>query len=142
MNSHLHRNGKNYNFSSLQERCPPGTQLDTVVKMGRGKVRLTGSAGMRSGTDQPKNRCMLNQILAEWVEKWIWDHLELIEGYELAWLADTFRNGTALFICDGSYQQYLCSELGDAEWTIECTATGIRVRGVLQSITKDANAYK
>ena len=67
---------------------------------------------------------MLNQILEEWGEQLIWDHLELIEGYDLPWLADTFRNGTALFICDGLHQQDLCSELVDAEWIIECTATG------------------
>ena len=57
---------------------------------------------MRSGTDRPTNRCIIKQILEEWGEKWIWDQLDLIEGNDLSWLADIFRNGTAIIICDGS----------------------------------------
>ena len=72
--------------------CPLVTQLATVVSMGRGIVRLTVSAGMQSGTDLPTNLCMLNQILANFGEEWIWDHLDLIEGDDLAWLVDEFRN--------------------------------------------------
>ena len=112
-----------------------------MVRIGRGIVRLTGSAGMRSGIDRPTNRCMLNKILEEWGGEWIWDHLYLNEGDYLAWLAYIFSNGTALFICDGSYQPFFCRELGAAAWIIDCTATGRRVIGVLRSTTKDDNSY-
>ena len=54
------------------------------------------------------NQCMLNQILAEWGEEWIWDHLEIIEGDELTWLEDAFRNGKALFISEGYFLLELC----------------------------------
>ena len=56
--------------------------------------------------------------MENWGEWWIWEQLELIEGNNLAWLADALRNGTALFICDGSYQPDLFRELGDAAWII------------------------
>ena len=118
MHSRLNWYVKNYTLSSLQERCPPGTQLATVVRMDRGIVQLAGSAGMQSGTDRPTNQCMLEQTLEEWREEWTWYHLELAEGGDLSWLADSFSNGTALFICDGSFQPDLCREVGDAAWII------------------------
>ena len=99
--------------------------------MGRGRVRLTGRAGMRYITDRPTEQCTLNHTLEEWGEKWIWYHLDLAERDDLDWLADAFRNGTSLFICDGSYQPDLCRYLGAATWIIELTATKRRVRGVL-----------
>ena len=61
---------------------------------------------------------MLKQIVEEWGEEWIYEHLDLIEGDDLSWLADAFRNETALFICDCSYQPYLCIKLGAAAWII------------------------
>ena len=76
--------------------------------MGRGRVRHTGRAGMRSGTDTPTYRCTLNHALEEWGEEWIWYHLDLAEGGDLDWLADALRNGTALLICDGYYQPDFC----------------------------------
>ena len=51
-----HRYGKNYTLSSLQERFPSVTQFATVVRMCRGIVQLTGSAGMRSVIDRPTNQ--------------------------------------------------------------------------------------
>ena len=84
--------------------CPPVTQLATLVRMGRVRVRLTGRSGMQSGIDIPTNRCMLKQIMSEWVEECIRHHLDLIEECDLAWLADVFSNGAELFIFDGSYQ--------------------------------------
>ena len=57
-------------------------------------------------------------------------------------MSDAFRNGTALFVCYGSYQPDLCRELGDASCIILFTATGRRVRGVLRSTKKEANAYR
>ena len=108
--------------------------------MGRVRVPLTGSADMRDITDRPTNHCMLNQTLAEWEEELVWDHLDLAEGYDLAWLAETFRNRKALFICNGSYQPDLCRQLGSLAWIIEFTNTGRRVIGILRSTTKEANA--
>ena len=96
---------------------------------------------MRSVTDRPTNIFTLNQILSEWGEEWIWDHLELIEGGDLVWLSHAFSNGTALFIGDGSYQLDLCRELAAAACIIECTFTGSRVRYVIQPTTKEHNAY-
>ena len=73
-----------------------------IGKGGRVSVQLIGSAGMQSVTDKPTNQCTLKQILEELGEDWIWKHLDLAEGYGLAWLKDAFRNGKELFICDGS----------------------------------------
>ena len=36
------------------------------------------------------------------------DHLEVDKGDDLVWLADSLHNGTALFICDSSYQSEFC----------------------------------
>ena len=73
-----------------------------MVGVSKGRVRLTDSAVMRSGSDRPTNRCMLKKMLAEWKEKWIWDHLDLIEGGDLAWLAEAFKTVTAFLI----YESY------------------------------------
>ena len=124
VHSRPHCHGKNYTFSSLQEKFPPGTQLAKVVRMSRGRVWIALSASMRSRTNRPTNQCTLNKTLAEWVEECIWYHLYLAEGGELAWLLDAFRNGTALFICDGYYQPVFCRELGSAAWIINAQLQG------------------
>ena len=52
------------------------------------------------------------------------------------------RGGTAILVCDGSYQPKLSTTTGAAAWTIECTATNNRTMSVLPSTTKVANAYR
>ena len=58
------------------------------------------------------------------------------------WLAEALHHGSAVLVCDGSYQPKLNKNLGAAAWTIECSSTKKRAIGVLISTTSTANAYR
>jgi hypothetical protein len=71
-------------------------------------------------------------------ERWVFDHIELEEGGTI--LAEAIRQGEAIAVCDGSFQ----NQFGTAAWVLEgaCPKGRIIGRVVVPGTAKDQSAYR
>ena len=133
------RHGGHYTRRAVSNHCPNSLQLASIQRLPSGYVCLESSVNPPPPPPTPPSS--LKDLLGQWGQEWVWKH---IDGYEDSdtWLSTALRNGTAVLICDGSYQPQLSETLGGAAWIIECMSTGRQIRGVLPSTTRTANAYR
>ena len=82
----------------------------------------------------------LQQIFQDWGEEWIWDNLQKPDDDQ--WLAQAISKGTAVLVCDGSYQPRLNKKRGGAAWIIECNVSDKRMIGFLASTSTASSAYR
>ena len=102
------------------------------------KISYEGCAQITRQIDTtPKT---LQDVLQSWGNVWVWEYLRISD--EGLWLAKALQQGSAVLVCDGSYQPKLNKNLGATAWTIECSSTKEMAVGVLISTTSTANAYR
>ena len=128
----------NYQKTGRTNNPPQGCQRGTFHYLSSDVITFEGSAPIHHSSCTGYSS--LDDIFTEWGETWVWKHFSIENNGE--WLADAIRGGTAILVCDGSYQPKLSTSTGAAAWTIECTATNKRTMSVLPSTTRVANAYR
>ena len=127
-----------YIAAGMIDNLPPDYKRGTCHHISEDTIQFEGS----SHIIPLPNNCYTNlqDIFDEWGETWIWNHLRINDNG--IWLASALQNGTAILVCDGSYQPHLATTLGTAAWKIECTETQESAMAVLPSPTNIANAYR
>jgi len=135
------RPSRHYQIYNYAMMCDPPTtncQRGTYAQTDSRTIHFEGSSGTQL---QPVHTPItLREILEEWGDMWIWEHINLMNEGE--WLATAITNKSALLVCDGSYQPDLTDIRGSAAWTIECRNSKQRIMGVIPSTTTTANAYR
>ena len=106
-----------YIAAGMIDNLPPDYKRGTCHHISEDTIQFGGS----SHIIPLPNNCYtkLQDIFDEWGETWIWNHLRINDNG--IWLASALQNGTAILVCDGSYQPHLATFSGTAACTIECT---------------------
>ena len=59
----------------------------------------------------------------------------------MKWVVDAIRNGTAIWVTDGSYNQTLAPHISGAGWLIYCTASKRKLCGSFLEYSHKAGSY-
>ena len=132
------RSEARYQSTGIFKELPVGCQRGTYYYLSTEIIQFEGAASVQEEIIVRHN--CLQDIFTEWGETWVWKYFKIED--EGLWLDKALREGTAILICDGSYQPKLSTTSGAAAWTIECTQTKQRIISVLPSTTIEANAYR
>ena len=132
------RSESSYQSTGIIRELPGGCQRGTCYNLSTDIIQFEGAASVQD--EVIILHTCLQDIFTEWGETWVWKHFQIED--EGLWLEKAIRTGTAILVCDGSYQPKLSTTSGAAAWTIECTETKQRINSVLPSTTNEANAYR
>ena len=127
-----------YIRNGLIQTIPEGCLRGTYNYLEPTKISYEGCAQITPQIDTTPRT--LQEVLQSWGNVWVWEYLRISD--DGLWLAEALYHGSAVLVCDGSYQPKLNKNLGAAAWTIECSSTKKRALGVLISTTSTANAYR
>ena len=116
----------------------PTTSRGTYSPLFNSTIFFEGAQGV--SIPRQKSFNTLSYIFSSWGETWIWKHLSIENNGE--WLAYALYHGTAILVCDRSFQSRLTTTKGTAAWVIKCTDTGNKAIGTALTPTEVANAYR
>jgi hypothetical protein len=120
---------------------PRGAQRATAIVDWQGVATCGGSVPDCIPT--PDSFDLIGELIASWKD-FAWPLQDSVFPDDLAPIAASLRNGTAIGCCDGSYMPKLSTSLGAAAWQLEDPATGVAIRGATQTSggEKDVNSYR
>ena len=61
---------------------------------------------------------------------------------DLRWLIDGMKNGTLIWVTDGSYDRKRATCISGAGWIIYCTVSGRLLRGEFNKFSREASSYR
>ena len=94
-----------------------------------------------SGPSQPKD---FWAYLDKWGGTWMWESLNLDETphTDLSWLIHAIKNGTAIWMMDGSYDQKRAPTISGAGWLVYCLVTERKLAGSFYEISLASSSYR
>ena len=111
----------------------------TVEVRQDGMVRLLNyGSNLATGPTQPDT---FFSFLREWGGEWMWTNV-VNEGKHLRWVVDALKNGTAIWVTDGSYNRTVAPHISGAGWLIYCTSCNRKLYGSFVEYSAKAGSYR
>ena len=123
---------------AVEERPPRGVPA-TVTRTDEGGVRLLCRGSPLAQRSLPPLRFF--DFLRRRGGEWMWTNI-VNEGRDLRWVEAAMRNGTAIWVTDGSYNRKTAPHVSGAGWMLHCTASGRRLFGSFYERSPNAGSYR
>ncbi len=128
-----------YTMAPLPAPAAPLGHPCSVCRVSKERVILRSVGPDLAGDPRPAD--VFWKYLHSWGGGWMWEEV-INEGCDLNWVVDSLRNGTAICVTDGSYNEALNPYACGAGWVIYCTKTKLRLRGSFFELSADADSYR
>ncbi len=80
-------------------------------------------------------------FLRQWRGEWMWANV-VNEGHNLMWVIEALKNGTAIWVTDGSYMKEIAPHISGAGWIVFDTATELKMYGSFAEQSPFAGSYR
>ena len=137
---HRTRSGRSFfpREVAVEERPPRGVPA-TVTRTDEGGVRLLCRGSPLAQRSLPPLRFF--DFLRRRGGEWMWTNI-VNEGRDLRWVEAAMRNGTVIWVTDGSYNRKAAPHVSGAGWMLHCTASGRRLFGSFYERSPNAGSYR
>ena len=134
------RSQQNYILTSTHNdgRLPIGKPC-TVSQTGTNILSLLSHGPvLKEGPTKPDN---FFAFLKTWKGAWMWNNI-VNEGVDLCWVVDALKNGTAIWVTDGSFNRPIAPLVSGAGWIMYCTTTKQKLYGSFFERSPKAGSYR
>ena len=128
-----------YVCSDWTPDCPAGGRPCSVEAVGSDAVKFLSTGPATVGKHQRPMRFL--DRMKEWGGDWMWENVRN-EGNGLDWVANAMREGTAVWVTDGSYNKKVAPDVSGAGWLVYCTKRSKKLFGSFYERSPQAGSYR